>query len=166
MKCGLLVPKAEIRDHGEPCRYWGATFVYQPTSEPILDLAQPANEWDDPLEEYRGFTDKYYHQDAQHELIAWLNGELLPTIEEDYANGDPTSKEIREYASSDGRYWAIASPKGSNGHLFVGAWERGRMGTFACNKCDAMWSENVLRVRYCPGCLGESFEIVQETEEA
>ena len=81
--CGLPVPESEIRDHGQPCRYWGTTLIYCPNDDPVLTFPDP-DESDDDTEVYDGFSDKMYHQESQNAMVAWLNGELIPAIESDY----------------------------------------------------------------------------------
>lgn len=96
---------------------------YQPHSETVIRLCNP-DEQNEDVEVYEGFTDKIQDQDAQHDMVAWINGFLLPNIANDFADGDPLSEEVMTYGSDEGRYGAVASPLASNGLLFIGAWER------------------------------------------
>lgn len=108
---------------------WGARAIFKPISKnPMIDIL-----WDR--------QDAFGGKEDREQLVEWVKSQGLPwieaTIDEKASYSLTRSHEVFRF--KDGQYIIEASPKGSGGYLYIGAWvdargfcPRGRRGPPGC----------------------------------
>jgi hypothetical protein len=93
---------------------WGARAIFKPVSRnPMIDLL-----WD----RQDAFGDKAERED----LVEWVRARGLPWLEAELDNkaGFGTSMSHEVFRHEEGDYVIEASPQGSGGYLYIGAWKK------------------------------------------
>jgi hypothetical protein len=107
---GLSIPAEIVEKLGQPARYWGARAIFHPGTDYPIDL----------LPDRQG-----YQSDAldPKPLLDWVNKFGLPELKKQRAfkNLDTSSREVVEV--KDRQFTLLASPQGSYGYLYIGAWQ-------------------------------------------
>jgi hypothetical protein len=93
---------------------WGARAIFKPISKnPMIDIL-----WD---------RQSAFGEEAERQtLVEWVKTTGLPWLNAELEEkaGYATSKSHEIYRYEDGDYVIEASPKGSGGYLYIGAWKK------------------------------------------
>jgi hypothetical protein len=107
---GLSVPAEILKKQGKPVRYWGARAIFHPDTAYPIDL----------LPDRQGYQSDELDPKP---LLDWLNKFGLPELKKlpTFKNLDTSSREVVEV--KQGQFTLQASPQGSYGYLYIGAWQ-------------------------------------------